>query len=115
MQQLAPTIEKDEIEAMLRDRIGQIGAPRRTASEVGLLDSLDQDLGVDSLGFIELLMELENTFGFECDGDFLLMDAYPDVGAVVDYVTERMQTVQQKQTSSDPGADDPTRTGMEKQ
>jgi acyl carrier protein len=94
MQQSVPAtgLQKDEIEAMVRDRIGRISIPKRAAAEIGLSDSLDEDLRVDSLGFIELLIELEKTFGFECAEDFLLLDAYPSVGAMVDYIAGRMQS-----------------------
>lgn len=86
MEQFHRAAAPQEIEARIISMIAQISVPQREASEVSLSASLDQDLNVDSLSFIELLIELENTFGFTFDEDFLLMGAYPNVGTVVTYV-----------------------------
>ena len=44
------------------------------------------NLGINSLSFIELLVALENEFEFEFDDDMLLIEEFPTVKDLVDYV-----------------------------
>lgn len=88
-----------EMQPRIMGMIGQISAPRRMASEIQLTDSLTEDLNVDSLSFIELIIEIENAFGLEFDDSFLLMEAYPNVKAVVDYVNRKLESRCQKDRS----------------
>lgn len=80
----------------IRDRIlhvlGQISVPQRAATQVNLTDRLDADLNVDSLGFIEFVMELEASFNIQVEDDFLLMESYPNVQSVIDYILKQAQS-----------------------
>lgn len=102
MQEFYRAASRQEIEARIIGMIARISVPQREAFEVSPSASLDQDLNVDSLSFIELLIELENTFGFTFDEDFLLMGAYPDVGAVVSYVAEAVSSSQSPTSLAGP-------------
>ena len=44
------------------------------------------DLGVDSLSFIHIIIELEQEFGFEFDTDMLLMENFPKISSFIDYI-----------------------------
>jgi acyl carrier protein len=45
-----------------------------------------EDLGLDSTGLMELLMDLEEAIGFEVDVDALEPGAFQTVGSLADYV-----------------------------
>ncbi len=55
-------------------------------NEIKLESDLKEDLQADSLDFVELVMELEEEFGFEADEDKLT--DLKTVGDVVNFITE---------------------------
>lgn len=77
--------DPDVAAAVLRE-LARICVPPRAPEEVRLTDCLERDLNVDSLGFIELVIELENAFGVQFEDDHVFVAAYPDVQSLVDYV-----------------------------
>lgn len=81
---------RDDLDLQILSMLGRISIPERNVLQIKRADTLDKDLNLDSLAFIELLIELENTFGFAFDEDYLLMQAYPNVGAVIDYVKQKI-------------------------
>lgn len=91
MQETDRSVPPKNIESSILSKIGQISLPKREASEINLSDTLGKDLNIDSLGFIELIIEIENTFNITVDDDYLLMDAYPDVKSVLEYVTKAIR------------------------
>ncbi|MFC5747678.1 acyl carrier protein [Actinomadura rugatobispora] len=48
---------------------------------------LFEELGLDSAGTLELLLVLEDGFGFEVDPEDLEMDVFRTAGSLADYVT----------------------------
>jgi acyl carrier protein len=81
---------ENEIEDRILGMLGQLSVPKRDALEIAISDSLEHNLNIDSLSFVELLIEIENTFNIQFDEDFLLMDAYPNVGSVIDQVKAKI-------------------------
>ncbi|HEX2095576.1 MAG TPA: acyl carrier protein [Longimicrobiaceae bacterium] len=77
-----------EITPFILQTIARISIPPRDPSEVRPTDSLERDLNVDSLGFIELVIEIENTFGMQFEDDYVFVQAHPSVQALIDYVAE---------------------------
>ena len=53
---------------------------------------LFEDLGLESLGTLELLLDLEDTLGIEVDPEDLEMEVFRTVGSLADYVTGRLAT-----------------------
>jgi acyl carrier protein len=60
----------------------------------GLREStmLYEDLGLESIGTLELLLDLESTLGIEVDPEDLEMDVFRTVGSLADYVTGHLVT-----------------------
>jgi acyl carrier protein len=48
---------------------------------------LYEDLGLESLGTLQLLMDLEDTLGIEVDPEELEMEVFRTIGSLADYVT----------------------------
>ena len=53
---------------------------------------LYEDLGLESVGTLELLLDLEDTLGIEVDPESLEMDVFRTVGSLTDYVTGHLVT-----------------------
>jgi acyl carrier protein len=51
---------------------------------------LYEDLGLESLGTLELLLHLEDTLGIEVDPEDLDMEVFRTVGSLADYVSGRL-------------------------
>ena len=50
---------------------------------INSMDSTLEQLGMDSLVFVQILLEIEDEFDLELDDDFLVMD---DVGTINDMI-----------------------------
>jgi acyl carrier protein len=53
---------------------------------------LYEDLGLASIGTLELLLDLEDTLGIEVDPEDLEMDVFRTVGSLADYVAGHLAT-----------------------
>jgi acyl carrier protein len=53
---------------------------------------LFEDLGLESLGTLELLLSLEDTLGIEVDPEDLEIEVFRTVGSLADYITGRLVT-----------------------
>lgn len=51
---------------------------------------LYEDLGLESLGTLQLLLDLEDTLGIEVDPEELEMEVFRTIGSLADYVTGRL-------------------------
>ncbi|PWI44819.1 acyl carrier protein [Streptomyces sp. ICBB 8177] len=49
-----------------------------------------EDLGLDSMRFIELLMSLEDTIGLEVDPESLEPEVFRDAGSLADHIRTRL-------------------------
>lgn len=52
-----------------------------------------EDLGLDSMRFVELVVSLEDTLGFEVDPETLENDVFRTAGSLADYVQGRLEPV----------------------
>lgn len=77
-----------EIDRLVREALGGISKPPREPTEIEASDRLEEDLNVDSLGFIEFIIEVENRLGLTFEDDQVFVEAYGDVGELVEYVNE---------------------------
>ena len=55
------------------------------------IDEPLSEINLDSLNFVNLVIALETEFGFEFDGDKLLISEFPTVSSLVDYVEEKVR------------------------
>jgi acyl carrier protein len=53
---------------------------------------LYEDLGLESIGTLELLLDLEGTLGIEVDPEDLEMDDFRTVGSLADYLAGQLVT-----------------------
>jgi acyl carrier protein len=65
-------------------------ALQREITELHETMLLYEDLGLESLGTLQLLLDLEDTLGIEVDPEDLEMEVFRTIGSLADYVTERL-------------------------
>jgi acyl carrier protein len=53
---------------------------------------LYEDLGLESIGTLQLLLDLEDTLGIAVDPEDLELEVFRTVGTLADYVTGRLVT-----------------------
>ncbi len=63
---------------------------KRTPDALKLNDSLTNDLGVDSIQFLELLAVLEEIFSLELDVDDLRPELFRTIRSVIHFVEKRV-------------------------
>ncbi|MFC7328630.1 acyl carrier protein [Marinactinospora rubrisoli] len=62
---------------------------RREPASMSLQTRLFEDLGFDSTTALELLMRLEDEFGFHADPETLALHHFATVGSLIEYVAEQ--------------------------
>ena len=77
-----PESQAQDLMILIRDFVQELHPQRARTNEVSLQDTLDRDLGVDSLGRAELFLRIEHAFGIR-----LPRGALSDVQTVRDLVT----------------------------
>jgi acyl carrier protein len=65
----------------------------REITELHETAMLYEDLGLESIGILELLLSLEDTLGIEIDPEDLEMEIFRTVGSLADYVTGHLVTM----------------------
>lgn len=60
-----------------------------------------EDLGYDSVAVMQLLVEVEETFGFECDDLEQCTEAFECVSSFVQFVRERVGCVANQNTTDE--------------
>jgi acyl carrier protein len=68
------------------DSLARLARPPLAADAVDPSASLTADLGIDSLAFMELLIDLENRLGIVFDDDRLSIEAFGKVGDLLEYI-----------------------------
>ncbi|MFF0223187.1 acyl carrier protein [Streptomyces sp. NPDC004629] len=76
----------DEVDAWIVRKLADMSIPPRAAEEIAAQQSLTDDLGVDSLAFIEALVSFEEDFGVRLDEERLLLSSYARVQDLIDYL-----------------------------
>jgi acyl carrier protein len=87
MTQDTQPLTRERLEQTILSMIANVLDPKGSA-EISLTSSLEHDLHIESLLFIELVIEIENLFNISFDDDHLLIGAYSDVQSFVDHVAE---------------------------
>lgn len=64
----------------------------REITELHETAMLYEELGLDSAGTLALLLDLEDTLGFEIDPEDLDIEVFRTVGTLADYVTGHLVT-----------------------
>ncbi|ATL25043.1 acyl carrier protein [Streptomyces formicae] len=78
----------DEVDDWVVRQLAVLSIPPRPAEEITAQQSLTEDLGVDSLAFIEALVSFEEKFGVRLDEDRLLLSSYAKVQDLADYLRD---------------------------
>jgi len=76
---------EQRVKELIVDRMPVKRSPARLRDE----DSLTYDLGIDSLGMVQLVVALEKEFEICIDDRDLSLDTFASVGSVVRYVAEK--------------------------
>src|SRR5688572_28845989 len=93
MKEPQPTMQKDEVQMIaqkVQEIIVDIGC-MKPIETITMEDSLEHDLGVDSLMAIEFLVALEETFDITIlDSDILQREQWMStIGTIVDFIEGR--------------------------
>jgi acyl carrier protein len=64
----------------------------RQVTELHETTMLYEDLGLESIGTLELLLALEDTLGIEVDPEDLELEVFRTVGSLADYVAGQLVT-----------------------
>lgn len=76
--------------AWFRDRLAKAAEPPRDPAGVQAADHLRDDLAIDSLAFIELMVDFEESFGARLDESDLLPGRYDTVHDLISHVSQRL-------------------------
>ncbi|MEV0227371.1 acyl carrier protein [Streptomyces sp. NPDC050704] len=75
-----------DVDAWVVRKLAVLSIPPRPPGEITAQQSLTEDLGVDSLAFIEALVSFEEEFGVRLDEDRLLLSSYATVQDLIDHL-----------------------------
>lgn len=78
------------IERELRELISEIIKP--VSEEVIKLDENLINRGLDSMGFIQLIVNIENKFELELDSDDLIFEYFDTLQKIIEYVENQMNS-----------------------
>ncbi|MFJ1787008.1 acyl carrier protein [Streptomyces anulatus] len=78
--------EADRVAVWAVRKLAVLSIPARPEEEITPGQSLAEDLGVDSLAFIEALVSFEEEFGVRLDEDRLLLSSYDTVQDLCDHL-----------------------------
>jgi acyl carrier protein len=81
-------ITEQTVERQIMDLLAEIC--KRGVETIRINDSLVDDLGIDSIRFLEMLAELEEKFQFEMDVDDLRPELFRSVRSVIQFVKRRV-------------------------
>ncbi|HZG04296.1 MAG TPA: acyl carrier protein [Streptomyces sp.] len=77
----------DTVTTWIIERLAQLSTPQRPVPSITGDQSLTEDLGIDSLAFIETMVAFEEKFDVRLDEDRLLLSAYTTVDELVGHLT----------------------------
>ena len=90
------TMERNDIKEKIIDILDRLfsdaGVDRDILEYVDLID----DLGMDSINFISLIIELESTFDIQIPDDWLLMEKFQNYTLIYSAVEELLQIKEKK-------------------
>lgn len=75
----------EEINDIVLKKLAKICKPIIEPDKIKPFDTF-QSLNIDSLAFIEMIIEFENHFNIQFDEDFLLQEAYVNVESLTNYI-----------------------------
>lgn len=84
-------MEREAIRAQLLEILNSIALMSLQLQITQLTDdvSLVRDLALDSVQILELIVEMEDRFGFACHADELGAELFDRVGNVIDYIARK--------------------------
>ena len=77
----------NQFEVRLFGIIGELSRPKRRSDEILHRQDLVEDLGLDSLAFVELIVKIESAFNLEFPSDRLISSAYNTVQSLAEEVS----------------------------
>ena len=71
---------------------------KRYLNEVGIQNINDFKDEIDSIAFIQMIVQIEQEFDISIDDDYLLIENFSDIDIICDYITKKcneMEVVKQ--------------------
>lgn len=87
-----PDRPNNGVAAWFCEHLAKVAEPPRDPASVQAADNLRDDLAIDSLAFIELMVEFEEAFGVRLDEGDLLGERYSTVLDLISHVSQRLGT-----------------------
>jgi len=78
-----------KVEQRVKQLIVDMMPVKRSPTRLSDEDALTRDLGIDSLGMVQLLVALEKEFEICIDDRDMSLDTFGTVGSIVRYIEER--------------------------
>ena len=85
------TMERNEIKEKIIDILDRLFSDTGVDSDVLEYVDLTDDLGMDSISFISLIIELESTFDIQIPDDWLLMEKFQNYTQIYSAVEELLR------------------------
>ena len=80
------------VAAWFCEQLAKAAEPPRDPFGVQVTDNLRDDLAIDSLAFIELMVDFEEAFGVRLDEGDLLSERYNTVQDLISHASQRLAT-----------------------
>lgn len=77
-----------EIELKVRNILSKVADNQIKINTIGLEDSLIE-IGINSTGFIKLVVEIESEFGIDFDDEDLNLNCFKNLKELINYVERR--------------------------
>lgn len=85
------TMERNDIKEKIIDILDRLFSDTGVDSDVLEYVDLTDDLGMDSISFISLIIELESTFDIQIPDDWLLMEKFQNYTQIYSAVEELLR------------------------
>ena len=81
-------VNRDEV-LHLAERYFDKANGANNKNKINLNDEF-QSIGIDSIAFIKLVVDIEETYGFEFDDEMLTFEAVPNLNTLINYVASKV-------------------------
>src|SRR5437773_10407534 len=84
--------QHNQLTKSVYEGLARISTPPRAPSDIEEDLSLQSNLNIDSLGFIELIINIENTYGIRFNDEHTEITSFTTVASLVAYITKALDT-----------------------
>jgi len=89
-----PRMKNKEAQRIVRKILARVSIPSMEADDVRLNDSMTIDLNIDSLAYMEMIIELENSLNVTFDNEYVMDGSHSRVHDLVDYLVAKLREEQ---------------------